>query len=169
VVSVVAVGRVVAADAGAGQVLGLIGRSLRLIGGLFGLVGLFLGSFGVAASMRGRGAGLVGPPLSPGDDLPVAPLVGQVGGFLGQVGGLLGPVGGLLGALGALPCLLGQPARPVGMLAGLVDVLPDAGLVPVLVGPRRRTVDSGVARTAEFTARLEVAEFEDYLGPTGLV
>ena len=99
-----------------------------MVGGLFGLVGLLLGSFGAAASPLGGGTSLVGPPFGLGDGLVVAPFVGQFGRFLSQVGGFLGPVGVLLGTFGPLARLLGQVTRVLGQLAGLDSMLLGAGL-----------------------------------------
>ncbi len=112
----------------AGQVLGLIGRFICLVSGLFGLVGLLLRTFGAAASPLGGGASLVGAPFGLGDGLVIAPFAGQVGRFLSQVGGFLGPVGVLLGSFGPLACLLGEVARLLGQVAGLDGMLVGAGL-----------------------------------------
>jgi len=125
-VPMVMMGRVVVEVAD--KVLGLISRFVRLLGGLFGLVGLLLGSFGAAASPLGGGASLAGAPFGLGDSLVVAPFVGQVRRFLSQVGGFLGPVGVLLGPFGPLARLLGQVARMLGQFAGLDSMLLSAGL-----------------------------------------
>ena len=133
--AVVVVGRVVVEVAG--QFLGLVGgsgRVFRVVGGLFCLVRLLLGSFGAAASPLGGGASLVGPPHGLGNSLLVAPFVGEFGRFLGQVSGLFRLVGGLLGAFGPLARLLGQVACVLGQPASLVGLLlPGFGLAVVRV------------------------------------
>ncbi len=126
----------------AGHVLGLVGGLLGPVGGLFGLVGLLLGSFGAVAGLPGGGASLVGPPLGLGDDLGVAPFVGQLGRFLRQVGSLLRPFSRLLGALGPLTSLLGQVTGVIGQPASLVGLFQGAGLGVAVI---RLGVQAGVS------------------------